>query len=138
MFKSDEEWQNFKDGIRIQAEIQGVVKGEMRMLIHIIRGSKLTDNEISDILIIPTQTIELLRELCDECSKEEFDNEFTDEIEKECHIRGYIIGRIEVVINMLRETRFWPKKIAKYTGITEELVEIIRIRISEIARRYYD
>ena len=138
MFKSDEEWQDFKDGIRIQAEIQGIVKGEMRTLINIIRGSKLTDDEISDILLISPHTIRLLRELCDECSKEEFDKEFTDEIEKECHIRGYIIGRIEVVIDMLQETRFWPKKIAKYTGITEELVEIIRIRISEIARSYYD
>lgn len=138
MFKSDEEWQDFKDGIRIQAEIHSIVKSEMNMLVDIIRGSKLTDDEISDILIINPRTIELLRERCDECSKEEFDKEFADEIEKEYYIRGYIIGRIEVVINMLRETRFWPKKIAKYTGITEELVEIIRIRISTIARRYYD
>ena len=138
MFKSDEEWQNFKDGIRIQAEIQGIVKGEMRTLIHIIRGSKLTDDEISDILIIPTRTIELLRELCDECSKEEFDKEFTDEIEKEYYIRGSIIASINISINLLHYERFQTDEIAEVTGISEELAEKISERISEIARSYYD
>ena len=138
MFKSDEEWQDFKDDIRIQAEIHSIVKSEMNMLVDIIRGSKLTDDEISDILTIPSRTIELLREVCDEYSKEEFDKEFTDEIEKEYYIRGRIIGRIEISINLLRYKRFQTDEIAELTGISEELAEKISERISTIARSYYD